>query len=106
MAFHRGQLLKRAAYIPNSRGGIAAGCRQFLATVVEGEIQNLVLVSPQGGHARIHPRVPYLRGFIHRRRRDQRTIEIVEAVGQLRAMPDQYARTSDRRLKIYFYFYN
>jgi len=38
MAFHESQLLEIAAYIPNSRGGITAGCRQSLAVVVESEI--------------------------------------------------------------------
>lgn len=103
MALHDSQPLEIATYVPNSRGGIAAGCRQSLAVVVESEIQNFVIVSQQGSQAGVHSRVPHLRTFVHRGRRDQRTIEIIEAVGQLRAMADQHARPSVRdRSKIFY----
>lgn len=88
MAFHDSQPLEIAAYIPNSRGSIAAGCRQSSAVIIESEIQNFVVVSQQGSHARVHSRVPDLRTFVQWGRRDQGAIEIIEAVGQLRAMAD------------------
>lgn len=94
MALHESQLSEIAPYVPDSRGGIAAGCRQSLAVAVESEIQNFVVVPQQGGQARIRSRLPHLRTFVHRGRRDQRTIEIIEAVGQLRAVADQHARPS------------
>lgn len=80
MTLHRGQLLEVAGHIPNSRGGVAAGGRQLFPVVVEGQVQDLVVVASQSGQARVHPRLPNFGRFVHGRRGDQRTVEVVHAV--------------------------
>lgn len=80
MTLHQGQLLEIGAHIPNSGRGVAARSGQLFPIVVEGQVQDLVIVSSKCDQARVHFRVPHFGRFIHRRRGDQRAIEVVNAV--------------------------